>query len=426
MEQALEELREQFTISLEMVQKIAHDFQKEMEKGLAKEESSLKMLSSYLGNPSGQERGTFLALDFGGTNLRLLLVELLGQRRFRVREQTAFLLKDSQKGYDYTSAQTSAQELFDFIALKIARFLEGIPLPQAAYFLGYTFSFPFSLAGEKSAILLNWTKEFKTVGVEGQDVGQLLTEALRRQGLQKVVLQTILNDTVGTQLAAAYQDSNCRIGSIIGTGHNSCYLEKGTIINLEAGNFHLLPRTRYDRILDQKSWQPGSQILEKMVSGQYIGELVGLIIESFQAQELIFLGEKECFKGENLFTAQDMSVVLRDNSPNLEKVEELLRQKFNFQQNSLRERKILREICSLVRDRSAALIAATYLGIIRQLGGKKHTIAIDGSLFEKMPGYAAALTGVLQNAVAELQLALRLTKDGSGIGAAVAAAVSAR
>jgi hexokinase len=35
----------------------------------------------------------------------------------------------------------------------------------------------------------------------------------------------LVNDTVGTLLASAYSDQNTRIGLILGTGSNACYVE---------------------------------------------------------------------------------------------------------------------------------------------------------------------------------------------------------
>lgn len=35
----------------------------------------------------------------------------------------------------------------------------------------------------------------------------------------------LVNDTVGTLMACAYEDQNTRIGLILGTGSNACYVE---------------------------------------------------------------------------------------------------------------------------------------------------------------------------------------------------------
>ena len=47
--------------------------------------------------------------------------------------------------------------------------------------LGFTFSFPCRQEGLNSARLTSWTKGFKCTGVEGEDVVQLLREAIDRR-----------------------------------------------------------------------------------------------------------------------------------------------------------------------------------------------------------------------------------------------------
>lgn len=423
--QFLEELKREMLISPKSVWDIARDFQTEMLEGLAGRPSSLKMLPSQLNNPNGQEMGTFLALDFGGTNVRVLLVELAGDGVFQIRKNSSFLLKNEKQSYDYTSGSTKAEELFDFIASKIAELIES----RQTYYLGHTFSFPFRLEGINQGFLINWTKEFKTAGVEGENVSRLLQEALKRQKLNNVIPIAILNDTVGTQLAGAYGDNNCRLASILGTGHNSCYLEDKIIINLESGNFSRLPRTKYDRQLDELSESPGSQLLEKMVSGRYLGELIRLIILQLIEEGLLFGKSYGLFKKSNSLTGAEVSLILVDRTANLSTIKNLLEENFSLLGSSYLERAALQEISNLLMVRSACLAAATYLGVLEHIDSKlekRHTIAIDGSLFEKMPGYAQTLEKTLQRALGENaeKISLLLTKDGSGIGAAIAAAVN--
>lgn len=54
------------------------------------------------------------------------------------------------------------------------------------------------------------------------------------------------------------------------------------VINTEWGclddKMEVLPRTSFDDVLDAASVDPGSQMLEKRVSGLYLGELLRLAI----------------------------------------------------------------------------------------------------------------------------------------------------
>ena len=68
-------------------------------------------------------------------------------------------------------------------------------------------------------------KGFKCSGVEGQDVVKLLKKAISKRGDIRVDVSAILNDTTGCLMSCAWKNPKCRIGLIIGTGTNACYLE---------------------------------------------------------------------------------------------------------------------------------------------------------------------------------------------------------
>jgi len=402
----LDELQAAFDLPPAQIADIAGKFQDEMLAGLAGRSSSLKMLPSFLARPAGSETGRFLALDFGGTNVRVQLVELAGDGRWTVPAQNALPLKDPVGRYDYTTAATAAPELFDFLTAQIAAVVEA----DEDYLLGHTFSFPCRQQGLNRAVLIGWTKEIKTAGVEGREITALLSEALLRRGLGRVKPCAIINDTVGTLLTAAYGDPYTDIGAICGTGHNTCYFEPAAamIINMESGNFAGLPFTEYDRRLDAASERPGSQRLEKMVAGRYLGELVRMI-----AADCLNLPLET-----GSLSAEDLAAVL-GGLPRPVPAAALTAGEFQ----------LLRTVAQAVVIRSARLVAATFLGVLARTDPAlsfRHTIAVDGSLYEKMPGYAARLSATLTEALgpkADL-LTVKLSKDGSGVGAAIAAAIA--
>jgi hexokinase len=339
-------------------------------------------------------------------------------------------LKDPSGSYDLTAAPTDAIQLFDFIAARLA----GIAKGSQAYDLGHTFSFPCAQKDINTAFLLNWTKEIQTQNVEGQNVTKLLQEAMARQGLNHIHCRAVINDTVGTLLTAAYLDPCADIGSICGTGHNTCYLEplspltgRPMIINLESGNFDKLPVTSYDRILDQESEKKGQQRLEKMASGRYLGELVRIIFLDLSQRHAGLL-PSHLFSAPYSLDTRDLSFILADNTPDLAKIKQWLAVYWKTD-IPLEIRRMLKEVCSLVTARSAQLVAATYVGILLKIDPtlkNRHIIAIDGSLYEKMPGYADTIRQTLDTVLESKNtlVSIQLTKDGSGIGAAIAAAAA--
>ena len=96
-------------------------------------------------------------------------------------------------------------------------------------------------------------------------------------------------------MSCAWKYHNCKIGLIIGTGANACYLEKAenaeffnkpgmtkdehVIINTEFGAFGdhgSLDEVRnaYDKEIDENSINPKNQLYEKMISGEYWKALI--------------------------------------------------------------------------------------------------------------------------------------------------------
>ena len=403
--QFLETIQNELFISFEQIAKISTAFCREMQAGLGKKPSSLKMLTSFLDKPRGDEQGCFIALDFGGTNVRVLVVELLGQGKFCVKKQLAKPLKAIDGEYDYGSPTATAQQLFDFLAAEIAAAAEG----NLQYGLGHTFSFPCSQQSVNSARLLHWTKEIDTRGVEGQDVTVLLQESLGRRGVRNVKPLAVINDTTGTLLTAAYQDPDVDVGSICGTGHNTCYAQPLSgggfmIMNMESGNFNKLDRTKYDMQLDRDSDRPGEQILEKMTSGRYLGELCRLILSDGIHKGAVAAHLLAGYERPYSLTTEHMARFIESKDARF---------------------KLIKVVAAALLRRSARLVAASYGGIFQHLDGgvNRHTVAVDGSLYEKAPGYKEEINNVLQHIFGDGEnMRTVAVKDGSGIGAAIAAA----
>lgn len=414
------DLVEKFTLSKEQLYNIAADFRADMRAGLAGENSSLKMLPAFLDLPSGAEQGRYIAIDFGGSNVRIMAVELKGRGAVAITAVRKASLIDAD-GRNLISADATATQMFDFIAEELAQ----LKLAEGPWFLGHTFSFPCRQISVNNAKLIHWTKEIQTAGVEGRDVTPLLIEALERKNISNIVPVAVLNDTVGTLLAGAYSDPDTRIGSICGTGHNNCYLEPNykklgpMILNMESGGFSGIRGNQYDRMLDRASEKPGSQLMEKMVAGRYLGELFRLVITDLAERGLLPRPLADSFATPYQVTTEDLTAILTGNPAAK-----------SFSGLGEEDGEIIRLIAELIVKRSAALVASSFLGVLGHIdpeGRSKPSIAIDGSLYEKIPGYSEQIRNLLQELLGNGQpIKLRLAKDGSGIGAAIAAAVAAK
>lgn len=419
-ESKFQDIIDSFTIDKVELEQIAAAFRRDIVLGLEGDPlSSFKMLQSYLALPTRDEKGQFIALDFGGTNVRALLIELLGDGKVNVVKKAAKQLVTAD--YNYISENTTAENLFDFIAGLILEVAEE----KKEYLLGHTFSFPSMQTDLYNARLITWTKEFAITGVEGEVVNDLLKSALARRGANNIKPVAVINDTVATLLAAAYKNDRTDIGSICGTGHNTAYLESyrglakpRMILNLESGNFDKLFTNQYDKIIDQRSERPGAQRLEKMVSGKYLGVLFYLAI-----CDALGLEDKAIE-----FDGADLSVILADQSQNLNAVGSLMKDKMAIDLDQ-EMCEWVKAIAEMVVIRSARLVATSYIAIIWHIDGdesmNEHTIAIDGSLFEKMPLYKESMHQAMYEIIGEdaKKIRLILENSGSGVGAAIAAAI---
>ena len=420
-----DEIIKEFTVSTDELREIAADFRYDLRKGLkAPAESSLRMLKSYVGLPDGNETGEYLALDFGGTNVRVLRIRLEGNGKFEVLKKVAKPLKVAGV-YDFIGEGSTAEQMFDFIAGLVDEAVDGNH--ETKYFLGHTFSFPSEQSDLYNAKLIIWTKEFATAGVEGKVVNDLLKEALGRQGLNNVEPTAVINDTVAVLLAAAYQQPDVYIGSIYATGHNTCYLEpyadsaeEPMILNLESGGFSKLIPNRFDREFDKNSEKPGEQRLEKMVSGRYMGEIFGMAL----AELLNENGKKYGF------TSIDMSNIIVDDSDDKKEVKAIVAEKTGCNLDTA-DAELVQKFAAAMVVRSARLVTASYVGIIWQLAGEegkalKQHIAIDGSVYEKMPLAKENIMRALSELLGENAgiVDTVLENGGSGLGAAIAAAMS--
>jgi len=427
----LEEAVASYRLDRSEMRNTAQRFQQEMDLALAGKNSSLKMLPSFLAAPSGHERGNYTAIDLGGSNLRVMQIELLGQGQYRIIKQISRSLQDPQGGYDYTAPEINGQQIFGFIAEMTAKVMEG----AESQGLGFTFSYPMNQQKVDSGRLIRWTKEFNPRDTIGRDVADMLSRALWLKGIE-IRPSAIINDTAAVFLAGCYQDSSVCAGSICGTGHNTCVLDPHSlvgarcqpmIVNMEAGNFSRLPLNCWDRILNQDTEDPGQQIMEKMVSGKYLGELLRITLRE--------TGEKGVWSGydrELRIWTQPYSVDTRvlgwlysDQVVNKELLDHWM--ELNGIPLSEENHQMITRWGRAIIQRAIKLLAASYMAVIkhsRQFNQPGWVIAVDGALFKYLPGFMSGIEDILQEEFPPQTVGLTYIDDGSSVGAAVAAALT--
>ncbi|MCU0666337.1 MAG: hypothetical protein MUF05_04515 [Candidatus Omnitrophica bacterium] len=432
-------LQEIFDIDLDEMREIQKDFLSQMKRGLQGKESPLKMLVTYAHMPDGNERGSFIALDLGGTNLRILLVELQGAGKVRmVKEKRVTIHKRHTRG--------KAAKLFGFIARSIEDFMRECRIkPYMKINIGFTFSFPVKQLAINRGKLMHWTKDFAITEEEGLDVVELLNCALTKRNLHNLKVAALLNDTVGTLVTRGYSEHDCDAGMILGTGTNACYIEKpsnitkahikglkkkGMIVNIEWGNFDKLRLTEYDRAIDKESGNIGMQLLEKTVSGKYLGEIVRVTLKDLARRKFIFslYPQSRPFDKPGTFNAEYLSRIEADSSSDLKQVASVFKE-IGAAPTVLAERRLVKNTCGIISRRAARIIASVLTAVIFKMDPyflKRHVVAVDGSLYEKHPFFSAHILEAMRELLGKRadKITLELTKDGSGKGAAIVAAIS--
>lgn len=425
-------------IDKEKCMRLVEVFESELDKGLEHglAGSSLQMENTFIPELlDGSENGKFLALDLGGTNFRVILLEL---ENGKIKNETI----------DYYSVEESLRlgpgvNLFKFLAECIKDFIEKRSLKLVQQMpLGFTFSFPMSQAALDVGRLVNWTKSFNCPGVIGEDVVAMLNVALESVGVKNVSVVAILNDTTGTLVAGSHDTADCAIGLILGTGTNASYIEKaervvrwgeGTardarvkevIMDPETGAFGDngcidFIKTEWDRELDKTSLLPGSFTFEKYFAGKYLGELVRLVFIGVVKK----MGQPvpECYAVAESLTTKDVSAIIADIENPSDDVELTIYKNLPNSTNKI----ILQHICKLLSERAAILVALTIATFLNRMARPYTVIAVTGSLYKLHPTLACKLEEHTKS-LTKYKFSYQLCDDGSGKGAGLVAAIAQR
>ncbi|KAJ8751192.1 hypothetical protein K2173_016373 [Erythroxylum novogranatense] len=448
------ELEEDCETTVGRLRQVVDAMDVEMHAGLASEGGSkLKMLLTFVDRlPTGSEIGAYYALDVGGTNFRVLRVQLGGRRSLILSKNV------ERQPVPQHLMQSTSEDLFDFIASTLKQFVDEVESgselsPSKTRELGFTFSFPVKQLSFRSGTLIKWTKGFVIEDLIGKEVVECLQAALDRKSLGMEVT-ALVNDTVGTLALGHYHDGDTVAAAIFGTGTNACYLERADaiikcqglltssgsmVVNMEWGSFWTshLPRTSYDIDLDAESHNPNDQGFEKMISGMYLGEIVRRVILRMSQESDVF----GCVSSQ-LSTPFSLQTPLiasmhEDVSPELKEVARVLKETLEIPEVPLKVRKLVVSVCNVVTRRAARLAAAGIAGILKKIGRdgsgrsrsdtkmRRTVVAIEGSLYTRYTMFREYLQEALYEILGEdvfAHVILKVTEDGSGLGAALIAA----
>lgn len=164
-----------------------------------------------------------------------------------------------------------------------------------------------------------------------------------------------------------------------------------------------------------------------MISGMYMGELVRLILVQCTKENLIFGGQlNEKLTTQNVIDASFVSQVEHDANGQTDSTRNVLKE-LGITDASDEDCEAVKLVCSRVSTRAAHLVSAAIATILNKMRRKHTTVGVDGSVFRYHPHFE----NLMKSKIAELTLPdysfdLMLSQDGSGVGAALVAAVAVR
>jgi len=259
-------------------------FYSEMEKSLDGKPSTLKMIPSYINVINDFDTcRPIIVLDAGGTNLRVALVSFDTNRKPVV---------DDLKVYQIPGFENviTCDEFFS----QLAAFVE--PIIDKSDVIAICFSYPTKPLPNKDGVIVGVGKQLKVKDLVGQKLAERLMGKLKELGHVQEKKFVVINDSIATLLGgmSTYGENffDSYIGFILGTGTNTCYIEKQEnikiitensagmmFINVESGGYGKFKRGTIDVQYDQSFEDHGMFIYEKMVSGRYLGDLILEVIK---------------------------------------------------------------------------------------------------------------------------------------------------
>ncbi|PHH61315.1 hypothetical protein CDD81_494 [Ophiocordyceps australis] len=427
--------------------------------------------------PTGSERGQFIALDVGGSTLRVALVELQG-------DETRQCDIVSIRNIHITQAVKDLEGMafFDWMAARIQDTLSmglnrehspGKPLPVAL-----AWSFPVEQTALDGGKLLSMGKGFHAdEGLVGQDLGQLIKQACANRHLH-VELRAILNDSSACLLSRAYSHMSTRFSLILGTGLNMAaflpvvgigrhkfglrpdsWFDEAThvIVNTELSMFGhgILPLTKWDQMLLRGHSRPDFQPLEHLVSGMYLGEIARLILIEAIETVGIFGGIVPASLSSPYSLGTDtLSIIEGDETADLaEAIRVFSERHASSHTPTAADLAAVKVIASFISMRSSALVATcvftlwehrleiekTYISSLPEFSPARleaeadmkletTTVAFNGSVIEHYTGYLDNCQRFVDDLIRSRDLSeprsIRLVpaKESSLMGAAVALA----
>ncbi|XP_075655108.1 putative hexokinase-like 2 protein [Castanea sativa] len=300
------------------IYQVVDDLVSDMQASLASNHTAnLNMLVSYVASiPNGgkDEKGLYNGVNLRGANFLILCARLGGKNK-----NLSDLCREEISFPSNVMLGTN-QELFDFIALELAKFVSAEPendndVPTNQKKLGFTLSYPVDqgAASPGPGTAIKW-KSFSADDMVGKELVNDINRSLEKHVVNFRVY-AFVDDTIGNLAGGRYYNRETVASVTLGMTTKAAYVEPAhavarwqglspnseeivsshEIISTEWGNFNSIhfPLTEFDSRLDAESFNPGSQVWQLLFFLEhisYLGEVVRRILLKM-AQETTLFGD---------------------------------------------------------------------------------------------------------------------------------------
>lgn len=242
-------------MSLSLLQNIHDNFEQELIRSNQGQKTSLAYIHNTIpSTPLVTNGETFQVLAVGGSMYRNAIMEKKDDKVCIHYEVTDKLPVFALKEDFFEFMETQIDPNVSVIALNFAYPLE-----------------PIFENGRLDGVLIKGSKEHTFLGLINKKVGYELEQYMLEKHNRKITI-SVANDTVCLILSGLTRTTWDHLAAgIVGTGLNfALFLDKNTIVNLEAGGFANFPQTETGKAIDAKSNMKGQGLFEKEVSGGYL------------------------------------------------------------------------------------------------------------------------------------------------------------
>ncbi|NLC69378.1 MAG: hexokinase [Clostridiaceae bacterium] len=371
-------------------------FLEDMHNGLAGKKSSLYMLPTFLQMKDDiPSDDPVIVMDAGGTNFRTAVVYFDENKKPIISDFSKYPMPGVEKELN---RKQFLQTIVEYLK----------PVLNKSNRIGFCFSYPVDMLPSGDGILIRFNKEVKVEGMNGRLIGAEILKAIKEAGYAEEKSIVLLNDTaaalLGGKAAYGYRNFDSFVGFILGTGINTCYVEKGNnlvklkehrkhyenmLINLESGAYNRFPSGKSDIEYDLKTDLPGEFLFEKKVAGAYLGGLARVTTIHAIEEGLFSKAFNILFRNTREFTTIDLNKFMHEPFG-----DNLLAKMCDDADE--KDRSILYYLFDCLIERAAKLAAINIIAVLLKTGkGKDPTrpvcITADGSTFYKLKNFKQKL-----------------------------------